>query len=202
MTVTSAKMSSKPRGKPIVISGPSGVGKGSVIDGAIDRIRSEGRHKVWYSISATTRPPRGEEKEGIHYFFKGRDEFLDMAARGLFLEYAEYAGNLYGTPVEKIEEHCGAGEFVFLDIEVKGAFQVRENWPGAVLCFITPPSLDELEKRLRLRGTESDEKVARRLKLAEEEIGFSAEYDYVICNDRLDDAIASLASVLDKEAEK
>ena len=148
-----------------VISGPSGAGKGTLVARLVDEVPG-----CWASVSATTRAPRDGEREGVDYFFLSREEFDDLVASDGFLEWAEYSGNCYGTPRSSVEEHRAAGENVILEIEVQGAFQVREKVPDATLIFIEPPSLEELERRLRSRGTEDEEAIARRMETAKVEL--------------------------------
>ena len=137
-------------GNLFVISGPSGAGKGTLVARLIDAVPD-----IWVSVSATTRTPRAGEKDGVNYYFKSREEFMDMVDKDGFLEWAEYAGNCYGTPLESVRSHMAAGEQVILEIETQGAFQVRDKIPEAHLVFIAPPSLEVLEQRLRGRGSET-----------------------------------------------
>ena len=169
-------MSSK-MGKLFVVSGSSGSGKGTVLD-ALFKMSDN----FCYSVSATTRPPRAGEKEGVDYFFVSREQFIDMIEKGEMLEYAEFCGNLYGTPKKFVAEQLAKGMNVILEIEVCGAMQIKEKIPDAVLIFITPPSFEELKKRLHDRGTETDEVMEERLKTALTEIKFAKEYDYIIVN--------------------
>jgi guanylate kinase len=179
-----------PSGLIIVVSAPSGGGKSSLCQ----RLLNWSPNMV-YSISCTTRAPRGGEQQGRDYFFLTRDEFERRISAGSFLEYAQYGGNYYGTPRAFVEEQIAAGRDVLLDIEVQGAAQVGKcvrggdfAYPGAlVMIFLMPPSLELLEQRLRRRGTDDDTTIRRRLAVAEQEMVHWAEYDYVIVSGRLDD---------------
>lgn len=174
------------RGKLFVISGPSGVGKGTLVG------MLKGADGVWVSVSATTRAPREGEVDGREYFFMSREAFLAKADAGGFIEWAEYSGNCYGTPADKVEDELRAGRDVVLEIEVQGALQVKERLPEAVLIFIEPPSLEELESRLRGRGTETEEAIARRLETARVELNEKMKYDYTLVNDDVDEAFRAL----------
>ncbi len=165
------------KGKLIVISGASGVGKGTVLG-----IMMKKRTDFSFSVSATTRAPRPGEVEGVHYTFITRPEFEDMIARGEFLEYDAHAGNYYGTPRAQAEEKMAHGP-VLLDIEPKGAQQVRQSAPEAVLIFIMPPNMQELERRLRGRGDTSEEQIQMRMERAVWEMEQRSWYDYVVVND-------------------
>ncbi|WP_439710204.1 guanylate kinase, partial [Adlercreutzia caecimuris] len=143
----------------------------------------KGADGVWVSVSATTRAPREGEVDGREYFFMSREAFLAKADAGGFIEWAEYSGNCYGTPADKVEDELRAGRDVVLEIEVQGALQVKERLPEAVLIFIEPPSLEELESRLRGRGTETEEAIARRLETARVELNEKMKYDYTLVND-------------------
>lgn len=178
------------RGNLFVISGPSGVGKGTLVARLAD---DEG---IWVSVSATTRAPREGEVDGESYFFMTRDAFLEKAERGGFIEWAEYSGNCYGTPKDKVDEQLDAGRDVILEIEVQGALQVKELLPEAKLIFIEPPSLKVLEERLRGRGTESEEAIERRMRTARVELDEKMKYDYTLVNDDLDEALQALRSYI------
>lgn len=165
------------KGKLIVISGASGVGKGTVLG-----IMMEKRKDLSFSVSATTRPPRPGEIDGVHYYFISREKFEDMIAAGEFLEYDAHAANYYGTPRAQAEEKQTHGP-VLLDIEPKGAKQVKEKTPDAVLIFIMPPSVQELERRLRGRGDTSEEQIQMRMERATWEMEQRVWYDHVVVND-------------------
>lgn len=179
---------SQKRGRLFVVSGPSGVGKGTIVSKL-----KELRPDVWVSISATTRAPREGERDGVEYFFMDRDAFERSAEEGGFIEWAEYAGNLYGTPLAPITQKLDAGQSVILEIEVQGAFQVRAKVPDATLVFIEPPSLEELRRRIEGRGTESSDVIDSRMEAALLELGRKMEYDITIVNDDVDRAVAELS---------
>lgn len=182
-------------GNLFVISGPSGAGKGTLI-----RRIMQDAPDVWLSVSATTRTPREGEENGREYYFLSRDEFERRIDEGGFLEWAEYDGNLYGTPVSSIREQVDAGRQVLLEIEVQGADQVRERVPESVLVFIAPPSLEVLEQRLRGRGTNSEVSIAERMRMAEVELSRKMEYDLVLVNDDVDTAATELAEYIETVA--
>ena len=188
-------MNFKERGLLIVLSGPSGVGKGTVCRA----LREEEDNNLQYSVSATTRKPREGEFEGVHYFFKSREEFERMIEQKELLEHAEFVGNYYGTPVEWVRETLESGQDVILEIEVQGAFQVKELLPEAVFLFLAPPSLQELRNRLIGRGTESEEVIKQRLLVAREEIELMDAYDYVVTNDEVDKAIDRIKAIVTAE---
>ena len=177
------------RGKLIVISGPGGVGKSTITS----RLRSDPR--FWVSVSATTRAPRANESEGVDYFFFSEERFQSMIDGGKFLEWAEFAGNRYGTPRTPVEEWRTLGKHVILEIEIAGARQVRSSEPGACLVFIAPPSWDELVRRLTSRGTDSPARRAARLALAEEEMAAAGEFDAILINEQVEGLIAKLVSL-------
>ena len=183
------------RGLLIVLSGPSGVGKGTVRAA----IFSKGEQKFVYSISATTRKPRTGETDGIDYFFKTREEFEQMIQNKQLLEYAEYVGNYYGTPLEYVENTLATGKDVFLEIDVQGAIQVRELMPEGVFIFLTPPDLNELESRIVNRGTDSDEVIAKRMKTAREELELMKYYDYSVVNDTVNNAVQKIEAIIQTE---
>ena len=183
------------RGLLIVLSGPSGVGKGTVRAA----IFSKEEQKFVYSISATTRLPRTGETDGVDYFFKTREEFEQMIQNKQLLEYAEYVGNYYGTPLEYVENTLATGKDVFLEIDVQGAIQVRELMPDGVFIFLTPPDLNELESRIVNRGTDSDEVIAKRMKTAGEELELMKYYDYSVVNDTVDNAVQKIEAIIQTE---
>ena len=163
--------------KLIIITGPSGVGKGTVVKVLLDRNKD-----IWLSISATTRNPRIGEKDGENYYFLSDEKFKDMIDKKEFLEWAQFAGNYYGTPLSTVNEKIEKGFIVLLEIEVEGAKQIKEKFPEALSIFLLPPSKAELEKRIRNRGTEKEEAIDRRLSRADYEIASSDEFDFVLTN--------------------
>lgn len=183
------------RGLLIVFSGPSGVGKGTVRQ----EIFSTPDHKFDYSVSMTTRPQRPGEVDGVDYFFRTREEFEALIKEGQMLEYAEYVGNYYGTPLSYVNETLDKGIDVFLEIEVQGALQVKSKVPDGVFIFLTPPDLEELEERLVGRGTDSPEVIAQRIERAKEEIALMREYDYAVINDQVSLAAERVKRVIEAE---
>ena len=179
------------KGKLIVISGPSGAGKSTVVFKAI-----EGREDVCFSTSVTTRKPRPGEVDGREYFFVDPDRFKEMVENDELLEHAEYVANSYGTPRAYVEEKLEAGLNVLLDIEVQGARQIHEKMPDAVKIFIIPPSLEELEKRLKGRGTDTERAIEARLIRARQEYQEADFYDYLIINDDADKAAKELSAII------
>jgi guanylate kinase len=177
-----------------VITGPSGVGKGTLIRGLMER-----HPELELSVSATTRAPRPGERDGVDYHFLTREEFDRRVAAGEFVEHADYAGRSYGTLRSELDDRLGAGKPVVLEIEVQGARQVRAAVPDAVQVFIAPPSLDALRARLIGRGTDDAGEVERRLRVAERELTAQPEFGHVVVNDRLDEALAQLSTILDSE---
>jgi guanylate kinase len=184
-------MSKSAKGLLLVISGPGGVGKGTVCK----ELLREGDPDLVLSVSVTTRRPRPDEKEGEHYFFRSREEFVRMRDAGLLLEAAEIDGNLYGTPREKVETLLAAGKTIVLEIDVRGGRQVKALLPG-LSVFLMPPSMEELEARFRKRGTDSESVLARRMKLAAKEMEAAAEYDFVVVNDELARAVAEIRHII------
>lgn len=179
------------RGILFVVTGASGVGKESIRNAALPEIGD-----IYYSISATTRERRPSEAHGREYYFFDRVEFERMIASDELLEHAEYVGDYYGTPALPVLEALAAGHDVLLELELVGARKVKRRIPEAVMVFIAPPTLHELERRLRGRGTDSEEKIQKRLARAREEIKAVREFDYVVVNDRLSDAARTFASVI------
>lgn len=182
------------KGILFVLSGPSGVGKGTVRKALFEQDTD-----LRYSISMTTRNKRPGETEGIDYFYKSREEFEELIEQNQLLEYAKYVNNYYGTPRKYVEETLEAGKDVFLEIEVQGALQVRENFPEGVFIFLFPPSLDELKERIVSRGTETSDLVLNRLKEAKKEIDLMDAYDYVVVNDQVDLAVAKVQAIIQSE---
>jgi len=176
-------------GKLFVLSGPGGVGKSTITKALADH------PEFWVSVSATTRTPRSGERDGIDYFYISVEEFDRRISANEFLEWAEFAGNKYGTPANAVKEKLSKGLNVILEIEIDGARQVRKSSEDAKLIFIAPPSWEELVKRLEGRGTDSVERRNERLKLAQEEMAAQSEFDYVVVNDQLERVIAELVSL-------
>ena len=183
------------RGLLIVFSGPSGVGKGTVRQ----EIFSTPDHKFEYSVYMTTRQKRPGEVDGVDYFFRTREEFEELIKNGQMLEYAEYVGNYYGTPLTYVNETLDKGIDVFLEIEVQGALQVKKKVPDGVFIFLTPPDLDELKDRLVGRGTDSEEVICQRIERAKEEIALMREYDYAVVNDEVPLAAERVKRIIEAE---
>ncbi len=179
------------KGQLIVVSGPSGVGKGTVLKEYLNS-----RDGITYSVSATTRQPRPGEENGIHYYFLSREEFERTAAEGGMLEYASYNGNYYGTPKAPVEQQRNQGNDVVLEIEVQGALQVKKSCPDALLIFVAPPSFEELKNRLTGRQTEDAKTVENRLNIARQELMCAGEYDYIIVNDTVEQAVRRLGQII------
>ena len=181
----------KNKGVLLIVSGPSGAGKSTVI-GRVAQLRDDMR----FSVSVTTRPPREGEKDGVHYYFRTLEQFRDMVKTDTFLEYAEYSGGSYGTPAAPVDESLADGYCVVLDIEVQGAAQVMEKRKDVVSVFLCPPSPEELERRLRGRGTDTEEKIRERLTAARREYGQVHKYDYIVINDNADQAVKELDAII------
>ena len=177
--------------KLIIITGPSGVGKGTVVKELLDRNKD-----IWLSISATTRNPRIGEKDGENYYFISDEKFKDMIDKKEFLEWAQFAGNYYGTPLSTVNEKIEKGFIVLLEIEVEGAKQIKEKFPEALSIFLLPPSKAELEKRIRNRGTEKEEAIDRRLRRADYEIALSDEFDFVLTNHDVDETVKEVFKII------
>lgn len=184
-------MNNVTRGKTFIISGPSGVGKSTVL-----RELFKGRDDLYFSISATTRSPREGEENGVHYHFIDVERFQKLIHEDAFLEYAEYVGNFYGTPKKFVDEAMDAGKDVILDIELQGAIQVTSKRPEVIRIFIAPPSWKELEKRLTGRGTDSPEKIRERLVRAKVELQNANTYDYFVINDTVEQAVREINAIM------
>ncbi|MBP2077590.1 guanylate kinase [Oceanobacillus polygoni] len=182
------------KGILFILSGPSGVGKGTV-----RKKLFEEASELQYSISMTTRDMRPGEVDGVDYFYKSVEEFEKLIEENQLLEYAKYVSNYYGTPRKYVEETLEKGQDVFLEIEVQGALQVKENFPEGVFIFLFPPSLEELKNRIVNRGTESQELVVNRLKEARKEIEMMDAYDYVVVNDRVEHAVDRVKAIIKSE---
>ncbi len=182
------------KGRLFVISGASGVGKSTVLK----RVMAE-NSSLKFSVSATTRKPRPDEVEGIHYYFVSQEQFQDMIARDAFLEYDGHMANYYGTPLDQLEDKLATGD-VILDIEPKGAFIVKGKRPEVVLIFIAPPSMEELERRLRGRGDTSEEQMQIRLRRARWEMEQSVHYDHIVINDQVETCADQLLKIIAEQA--
>lgn len=182
------------RGLLIVLSGPSGVGKGTVCS-----LLREKNKEIIYSVSSTSRQPRIGEIEGVDYFFKERDEFENMIKNDTLLEWAEYCGNYYGTTLSFVEENLKKGKDVILEIEVQGALKVKKKYSEGVFIFLIPPSFSELRNRIKYRGTESEKTIYGRLNVAKEEFQMIEHYDYLIINDKIDNAVKGITSIIEAE---
>lgn len=183
------------KGILIVLSGPSGAGKGTICAA----LRKEMPNLV-YSVSMTTRLPRVGEEEGISYFFRSKDEFEELINEDAFLEYARVYDNYYGTPKQHVMDLLSQGKSVILEIDIQGAMQVKERFSEAVFIYIVPPSLDILSHRLRDRGTDATDVINKRLSKASSELALAHRYDYIVVNDKLDEAVLKVASILRAEA--
>lgn len=187
-------LKTKKQGLLIVLSGPSGCGKNSVIKQLLTI-----RPNCWISISCTSRQPRPSEENGKDYYFLSKEEFEKDITKEQFLEYAEYAGNYYGTPKKYIQQHLDQGEDVILEIEIQGALKIKEQLPETIFIFIMPPSMQELKRRLQNRKTEDAAKIDKRFKRAYEEINEISKYNYVVVNDVIETAAAKVNAILEAE---
>jgi guanylate kinase len=181
----------KKRGLLIVVSGPSGVGKDTLIKRLLELDRN-----LRYSVSCTTRPPRPGEVDGVDYTFVSRERFQQLIDEGAFLEYAEYNGNLYGTLAERVGRARANGHDIVLKIEVQGAEQLRKRVPDAILIFVVPPSVDELVRRQVKRNTETTKDMTARRQIATKEMEYSSRYDHVVVNDELERAVAQVLAII------
>lgn len=184
------------KGVLLIISGPSGSGKGTIVE----RLVQDSGYSV--SISATTRNPRPNEIDGVHYFFKSIEKFEEMLEKGELLEYAVFCDNYYGTPKKYVEEQLEEGKNIILEIEVQGALQVKKKYEDAVLIFTMPPSLTELRRRLEYRGTEDKATIDKRIKRAEEELEYLPKYDYLVINDTVEQAVEDIDCIVKAERMK
>lgn len=183
------------RGLLIVLSGPSGVGKGTVRKALFENEGSD----YEYSISMTTRQMRKGEEDGVDYFFRSREEFEERIASGKMLEYAEYVGNYYGTPLDYVNKTLDEGKDVFLEIEVQGALKVREKMPDGVFIFLTPPDFSELKSRIVNRGTDEMSVINERMQVAREEVEMMSHYDYAVVNDEVSKAVERIQRIIASE---
>lgn len=179
------------KGLLFVLSGPSGVGKGTVCN-ALRKVNKN----ITYSVSATSRAPRAGEIDGVNYFFKTKEQFEEMIKNDQFLEWAQYVNNYYGTPKKFVMDMLDQGKDVILEIEVQGAMQVKEKYPDGIFIFLAPPDMEELHQRIRNRGTEDDEVIQSRMKKAREEIEMMVNYDYVVINDEVDLAVKRIEAIV------
>ena len=177
--------------KLIILTGPSGVGKGTVVKEILDKDKN-----IWLSISATTRKPREGELEGENYYFLKEEKFKEMIEQKLFLEWAQFAGNYYGTPLATVSEKIEKGFIVLLEIEVEGAKQIKEKFPKSLSIFLLPPNKEELEKRIRNRGTEKEDAINKRLERANYEIASSDEFDFVLTNHIVDETVKGFFKII------
>ncbi len=175
----------------IVISGPSGAGKGTICKSWLEK-----HPEAVLSISVTTRPPRPNERDGVNYFFKSREEFERMIAENDFLEYAEVYGNYYGTPRRFVQSQLLSGKDVILEIDIQGALKVKERFEEGVFIFIIPPTMEELRRRIVKRGTEDPETILKRFRSAYEELNFIKRYNYVVVNDKVEEAVKKIEAII------
>jgi len=178
--------------KLIILTGPSGVGKGTVVKEILDKDKN-----IWLSISATTRKPREGEKDGENYYFLNQEKFKEMIEKNLFLEWAEFAGNYYGTPLSSVNEKIENGFIVLLEIEVEGAKQIKEKFPDSLSIFLLPPNKAELERRIRNRGTEMEEAIKKRLSRSNYEISESNKFDFALTNFDVDETAKRIIKLIE-----
>ncbi|MGI6154193.1 MAG: guanylate kinase [Christensenellaceae bacterium] len=188
------KQEKKQRSLLIVLSGPSGSGKGAIVEKLLEKDNT-----LELSVSCTTRRPRAHEKDGVNYFFKNREEFDNMVVSNAFLEHANVFDCSYGTPKDYVLKKLEEGKNVILEIDVQGAMQVKKNYENAVMIFILPPSKEELERRLRGRGTETELQIRKRIGKAESEMEMAKEYGHCVVNDDLDAAVDEVLQIIEKE---
>ncbi len=177
--------------KLIILTGPSGVGKGTVVKEILGKEKN-----IWLSISATTREPREGEKEGENYYFLKQEKFKEMIKKNLFLEWAQFAGNYYGTPLSSVNEKIKKGLSVLLEIEVEGAKQIKKKFPQSISIFLLPPDKAELERRIRNRGTEKEEAIKKRLLRANYEISESNHFDFALTNHNVDETAKRIIKLI------
>ena len=185
----------KRQGQLIVISGPSGAGKDTIVKKLVERKNND----YWLSVSATSRKPRKEEKDGIDYYFLKEDDFKQKIKEDFFLEYTKYADNYYGTPKQYIKDNLEKGKDVLLIIEIEGAANIKEMLPESLLIFIMPPSIKELVRRLKKRGTENNDKLLKRFHKTYKELNEVTKYNYVVVNDNIDDAAEKVEAIIKAE---
>ena len=177
--------------KLIILTGPSGVGKGTVVKEILGKDKN-----IWLSISATTRKPREGEKDGENYYFLNQKKFKEMIAQNLFLEWAQFAGNFYGTPLSSVNQKINNGYTVLLEIEVEGAKQIKEKFPNSLSIFLLPPDISELERRIRNRGTENEEAIKNRLSRANYEISVSNQFDFALTNHNVNETAKKIIKLI------
>lgn len=184
----------KHKGILLVISGFAGTGKGTLVSGLLEKYNNYA-----LSVSATTRAPRPGEVDGIHYFFKSREEFLKMIEADELIEYAEYVGNFYGTPRAYVQQKLAEGKDVILEIEMQGALKIKEKFPDTLLLFVVPPDADTLERRLTGRQTETADVIKKRLERAVEETEYIRKYDYLVVNDKIEECVEETHEIIQSE---
>ena len=188
------------RGLIVAVSGPSGVGKGTVLARVEQLLEQANPGSVGHSISVTTRAPRGEEKDGVEYYFRTKEEFEQMIKDGKIVEYDKYVDNYYGTPAEPLAEMVGKGQDVLFDITIEGSLALNRKFDvDTVTIFILPPTMEVLEKRLRGRGTETEDKIMKRLEQARSEIRRAGEFEYLVVNDDVDKAAREILAIITAE---